>query len=76
MVGRARGQVVLGLMPTHWLLRLVLGLVPAHWCVQPCPSVSGCRALGVLGLVPAQWYEGPGPRSYGEQGQVLGWLWA
>lgn len=46
MVVRARGQVVLGLMPTHWLLRLVLGLVPA---TDGWGQVLGSPAAGLVG---------------------------
>ena len=39
--GQARAQGVLGLVPTHWWVRLVLELMPAHWWAGPVPGPSG-----------------------------------
>ena len=54
----------------------VLGIIPAHWWMEVVPRVSGCRALEVLGLVPAYWYVGLGPGPTGGHGHVQGKVWA
>ena len=57
LMGRAKSQRVLGLVPTDW------------W-VESGPKVSGYRALGVLGLVfSACWWAGLGLR--GSEGWCL-----
>ena len=63
----AGGQsLVLGLMPTHWLLGSVLRvanwgvgglqLMPSHWWVGLSPSVSGHLGVSVLRLMLTGWW--------------------
>lgn len=43
LVGRAKAQGF-------------LGLLPAHWWVEAGPEISGCRTLGVLKLSSTHWW--------------------
>lgn len=52
--------MVLGLVPTHWWVRLALGLLSANWWMELDPRVSGCRTLWVPVIVPEDpWVQGP-----------------
>lgn len=53
LVGEARVQGVLELVPTHWWVGLVLGLMPVHWCSGPGHGLSGGQGLD-LGWLQAQ----------------------
>lgn len=64
-MGRVRSQMILGLVPSHWWVRLVLGLLLAHWWGLGS-EVSGCGFLGIQVLLMAYGWMGPDRSS---------WLW-
>ena len=76
-MGRVRSQMILGLVPSHWWVRLVLGLLLAHWWGLGS-EVSGCGFLGIQVLLMAYggWGQiaAAGYRALGGPGHSIGTL--
>lgn len=62
-MGRVMFQMILGLVPSHWWVRLVLGLLLAHWWGLGS-EVSGCGFLGIQVLLMAYGWMGPDRSSW------------
>lgn len=67
-MGEVCPEAITGSQVGRYGTQEILGLVFAQWCIELCPGVSGCMALGILELVPAC------PLVFGAVSLVLWWV--